>query len=70
MIRLICVGKIKDKNLNALIEDYVTKIRRYHKLEIIEVKDEPITDNETAVLEKEGERVLSKISDDEYVMGK
>ncbi len=68
MIRLICVGKIKDKNLNALIEDYVTKIRRYHKLEIVEVKDEPITDNETAVLEKEGERVLSKISDDEYVI--
>ena len=68
MIRLICVGKIKDKNLNALIEDYATKIRRYHKLEIVEVKDEPITDNETAVLEKEGERVLSKISDDEYVI--
>ena len=68
MIRLICVGKIKDKNLNALIEDYVTKIRRYHKFEIVEVKDEPITDNETAVLEKEGERVLSKINDDEYVI--
>ncbi len=68
MIRLICVGKIKDKNLEALINDYVTKIRRYHKLEIVEVKDEPITDNETAVLEKEGERVLSKISDDEYVI--
>ena len=68
MIRLICVGKIKDKNLEALINDYVTKIRRYHKLEIVEVKDVPITDNETAVLEKEGERVLSKINDDEYVI--
>ena len=68
MIRVICVGKVKDKHLSALIEDYRLKISRYHKIEIVEVKDEPITDNEKEVLDKEGERVLSRISDGEYVI--
>ena len=68
MIKIVCVGKIKDKNLSNLIEDYIDKISHYHKIEIIEVKDEPITDDEKAVLNKEAERVLSKINNDEYVI--
>lgn len=68
MIKLICVGKIKDKALLSLINDYASRINHYHKLDIIEVKDEPIKDNEKAVLDIEAERVLSKISNDEYVI--
>ena len=68
MIKLLCVGKIKDKNLKALIDDYAKKINLYHKLEIIEVKDEKITDNEKAVLDIEANRVLEKINSDEYVI--
>ncbi|MBR5341011.1 MAG: 23S rRNA (pseudouridine(1915)-N(3))-methyltransferase RlmH [Erysipelotrichaceae bacterium] len=68
MIKIVCVGKIKDKHLSALIDDYVKKINRYHKLEIVEVKDEPINDNEKIVLDREAERVLNRINDDEYVI--
>ena len=68
MIKLVCVGKVKDKNLLSLIDDYAKKINHYHKLEIIEVKDEKITDNEKAVLDIEAERVLDRISNDEYVI--
>lgn len=68
MIKLVCVGKVKDKNLLALIEDYQKRINKYHKLEIVEVKDEPIKDNENEVLDIEGQRVLSKIDKDEYVI--
>lgn len=68
MIKLICVGKIKDKNLASLINDYIKKINHYHKLEVIEVKDEPINDNEKSVLNIEAERVLDKIDKDEYVI--
>ena len=50
MIRIIAVGKIKDSHLVSLIEDYKKKINRYHKIEIVEVKDEPIRDNEAEVL--------------------
>ena len=41
MIRIIAVGKIKDSHLVSLIEDYKKKINRYHKIEIVEVKDHP-----------------------------
>lgn len=39
MIKIICAGKIKEKYLNELISDYQTRINKYHKIEIIEVKD-------------------------------
>ena len=68
MIKLVCVGKVKDKNLSELINDYAKKVSHYHKLEIIEVKDEPIRDNEKAVLNIEAQRVLNCISNDEYVI--
>jgi len=68
MIKIVCVGKIKDEHLKALIDDYLKKINRYHKIEIVEVKDEAIGDDEKAVINKEGERVLEHISSDEYVV--
>ena len=40
MIKIICLGKIKEKYLNDLIEDYKKRISKYHKIEIIELKDE------------------------------
>ena len=39
MIKIICVGKIKENYLNELIDDYLKRISKYHKIEIIEVKD-------------------------------
>ncbi len=68
MIKIICVGKVKDRNLKALLDDYERKIGRYHRLEIIEVKDEPIRDDESAVLNIEAERVLNRIDDNDYVI--
>lgn len=68
MIKIVCVGKIKDINLEKLIDSYKEKISHYHKIQIIEVKDEPINNNEKAVLEIEGNRVLDKIDNYDYVI--
>ncbi|MBP5280186.1 MAG: 23S rRNA (pseudouridine(1915)-N(3))-methyltransferase RlmH [Erysipelotrichaceae bacterium] len=68
MIKLVCIGKIKDPHLSALIADYEIKINHYHKLQIIEVKDEPIRDDEKAVLDAEADRALKNINNDEYVI--
>ncbi len=68
MIKILAVGKIKDRHLEALIEDYREKISRYHKIEIVEVKDEAIGKSEKDVLEIEGKRLLEKIQKDEYVL--
>lgn len=67
MLKLICVGKVKDASLKALIDDYQKRIQKYHKLEVIEVKDEPIRDNEKEVLDIEASRIMSKIDKDDYV---
>ncbi len=70
MIKIVAVGKIKSNSLNALINDYLKKISSYHKIELIEVKDEAIIANDSneAILDKEANRVLKQIKDDEYVI--
>lgn len=58
MIRIIVVGKIKEKYLNSMIEDYLKRIIKYHKLEIIEIIDNnPIL---------EGKNIIGKIKDKAY----
>lgn len=61
MIKILCVGKIKENYLKEMIMDYEKRISKYHKIEIIEVKDE---DN----LEKEKEHLLPFISPRDYVI--
>ena len=39
MIKIICVGKLKEKYLKDLVDDYKNRVNKYHKLEIIELKD-------------------------------
>ena len=50
MIKILCVGKIKEKYLNDLINDYKTRITKYHKIEIIELKDSNITNESNEIL--------------------
>lgn len=52
MIRILCVGKIKEEYLKELISDYEKRIGKYHKLEIVEVKDNDDIKKETFELEK------------------
>lgn len=58
MIRIIAVGKIKENYLNEMIADYLKRINKYHKLEIIE-----IIDNNPLL---EGKNIISKIKDKAY----
>ena len=44
-ITIICVGKVKEKFHRMAIDEYVKRLGRYCKLEIIEVADEKTPDN-------------------------
>lgn len=73
MITLLTVGKLKDKSLKALTDEYVKRISAFDRVEIVEVKDEPNrnTDREKEAIlvkQREGERALSKIRDDDFVI--
>ena len=39
MIKIVCVGKVKEKYLREAIDDYEKRIGKYHKIDIIEVDD-------------------------------
>lgn len=67
MIKIICVGKIKEKYLKEAIEEYKKRLIKYTKLEIIEVSD---IDNpsKNIVLEKEKELIQKYIDAKDYVI--
>ncbi|MBU9710898.1 23S rRNA (pseudouridine(1915)-N(3))-methyltransferase RlmH [Evansella tamaricis] len=72
-ISIITVGKLKEKYLKQGIEEYLKRLSSYANVQIVEVADEKAPDNmsetETDMIkEKEGERILSKINPDTYVM--
>ena len=50
MIKILCVGKIKERYLQDLINDYLKRISKYHKIEIIELKDDSNYQKETSNL--------------------
>jgi len=52
MIKVICFGKIKENYLKDLINDYLTRINKYHKINIIELKDNDDITKETSELLK------------------
>ena len=61
MIKIICLGKIKEEYLKKLISDYQKRISRYHRIEIIEL-------NDSNDLKKEANDILNHISNQEYVI--
>lgn len=61
MIKIICLGKIKEDYLNKMIEDYQKRISKYHKIEIIELKD-------TNDLAAERDDILKHINNQDYVI--
>ena len=61
MIKIICLGKLKEKYLQELVNDYASRISKYHKIEIIELKDEED-------LEKEASNILKYIEAKDYVI--
>jgi 23S rRNA (pseudouridine1915-N3)-methyltransferase len=72
-IRIIAVGKIKEKFVQEAIAEYDKRLRPYAKMQIVEVADEkragsasPAT--ESAAIEKEGERILAAIPEDFFVI--
>lgn len=71
-IKIITVGKLKEKYLKMGIDEYTKRLGAYCKIELIEVPDEKAPEklSEAEILqvkEKEGERILAKIPENAYV---
>ena len=71
-ITILCVGKVKEKFYRDAIDEYVKRLGKYCKSEIIEVADEKTPERASAVEEelikaKEAERILAKVREDAVV---
>lgn len=69
-IKIIALGKIKEKFLKEGIDEFLKRLTPYASVEIvelspIEIKDENLTDK---VLEQEGEKILAQIKPNSYVI--
>ncbi|HLN61862.1 MAG TPA: 23S rRNA (pseudouridine(1915)-N(3))-methyltransferase RlmH [Symbiobacteriaceae bacterium] len=72
-IRIILVGKIKEKYLLAGIEEYLKRLGPLAKVEITYLADEPTPDGaspaqEMQVKMKEGERILAQLDPGQFVI--
>ncbi|MFT9213405.1 23S rRNA (pseudouridine(1915)-N(3))-methyltransferase RlmH, partial [Liquorilactobacillus ghanensis] len=71
-IKLIVVGKLKEKYLKQGISEYAKRMSKFCKFKIIEVADEKAPEKLSSaqmeqVKETEGTRILSKIKEKEFV---
>ncbi|MDN6143476.1 MAG: 23S rRNA (pseudouridine(1915)-N(3))-methyltransferase RlmH [Tetragenococcus halophilus] len=71
-IKIISVGKLKEKYLVQGIQEYTKRLQAYTKIELIEVTDEKAPENLSEaemkkVKDKEGERILAKVRDTEFL---
>ncbi|MFC1741595.1 23S rRNA (pseudouridine(1915)-N(3))-methyltransferase RlmH [Nanoarchaeota archaeon] len=65
MIKIVFVGKTKEAWLKAQISEYVKRLGRFARVEVVEVKDERVVGKDVGkIKDAEGERILGLVSDD------
>lgn len=67
MIKIITVGKLKERYLVDACEEYLKRIKKYTNIELIEIPDSNI-DNEKIALEKERELIEKQIGPKDYII--
>lgn len=71
-ITIVCVGKIKERFYREAVDEYIKRLGKYCRPEIIEVPDEKTPESAGAALEeqikeREGRRILEKLREDAFV---
>lgn len=67
MIKIICVGKIKENYLRDAIEEYKKRLSKYTKIEIIELQDEGLMEKDKTI-KIEGEKISKNINSKDFIV--
>lgn len=73
-VKILCVGKLSEKFFKDATEEYKKRISAFSNVEILEIAEEKMINQTPSkleienILKKEGERILAKISDNEFVI--
>lgn len=60
MIKILCVGKVKEKYLQEAIADYMKRLTKYHKVVIVELED--------SNKEEEATKIFKHIDKKDYII--
>ncbi len=64
MIKIICVGQLKETYLKDAVKEYIKRISKYTKVNLIEVNDM----NNGEILKKEKEEIFKYIDSKDYIV--
>lgn len=68
-IRLVMVGTLKEKFLKDAINEYLKRLSRFAKVEIVELEESKIqSKSEEQIKKEEGERILKRIKESDYLI--
>ncbi|MCR4566654.1 MAG: 23S rRNA (pseudouridine(1915)-N(3))-methyltransferase RlmH [Pseudobutyrivibrio sp.] len=72
-VKVLCVGKIKEKFYSQAIDEYCKRLSKYCSLDIVQVPDEKTAENLSDVeinliKDTEGEKILKHINDRDFVI--
>ncbi|HKK95112.1 MAG TPA: 23S rRNA (pseudouridine(1915)-N(3))-methyltransferase RlmH [Anaerovoracaceae bacterium] len=72
-IKIICIGKLKEKYWNDAVKEYSKRLGGYCKFNVVELKESKLPSNpsradEINVINKEGNDVINNIKDNDYVI--
>lgn len=72
-IKVVCIGKLKEKYWTDAIKEYSKRLGRFCNLQIVELKESRLPENPSPkddenVKKTEGEAILGNIKKDEYVI--
>ena len=73
-IKIYAIGHLKEAYLKQGINEYLERLKPYAQVEIVEVNDESVVDNPSQkeidiAKDKEGQRVLKLLKNNEYLIG-
>ena len=73
-IKIYAIGHLKEAYLKQGIQEYLDRLKPYAQVEIVELNDESIVTNPSAkeiemAKDKEGQRVIKLLKNDEYLIG-
>lgn len=66
MISIVTVGKIKEKYIKDGISDYLKRLTKYTKVELIELED--VSFDKSKTLKVESEKILKRINPKSYII--
>lgn len=68
MIKILCVGKMKERGMLQLQEEYLKRLSRFNKVELIELKEGNPSFEDKRLIDDESSRLLQQIKSDDTVI--